>query len=157
MTQAFAILLVEDNPAEVLITQRALRESPFQVELFVVRDGQEAVDYLFRQGSHANTPNWRHPDLVLLDLNIPEMNGADLVEMLRSYVRLHSVPVVVFTAAPDGPLAVRAKSLQVSAVLAKGSTSLRDIADTITAVLTEGPQRKTIPLEKWRQDEISPL
>jgi CheY-like chemotaxis protein len=110
-------------------------------------DGRAAMTYIVE----------RTPDLVLLDLNIPEMNGADLVEMLRSYVRLHSVPVVVFTAAPDGPLAVRAKSLQVSAVLAKGSTSLRDIADTIKTVLTEGPQRKIIPLEKWRQDEISPL
>jgi CheY-like chemotaxis protein len=97
MTQAFAILLVEDNPAEVLITQRALRESPFQVELFVVRDGQEAIDYLFRQGSHANSPNWRHPDLVLLDLNLPRLSGRQVLERLRAEPKLRKIPVVVLT------------------------------------------------------------
>src|SRR5258707_551971 len=64
MRTAHAILLVEDNPADVEITRRALRESAAPVELIVVRDGQEAVDYLLRQGSHAATASWRHPDLM---------------------------------------------------------------------------------------------
>jgi CheY-like chemotaxis protein len=99
----------------------------------------------------------RTPDLIVLDLNIPEMNGADLVEMLRSYVRLHSVPVIVFTGSPDGPLAIRAKSLRVSAVLKKASTSFDQIAKTIHTVLDDSVNRKALPLEKWRQDQISPL
>ena len=59
MKAAHAILLVEDNPADVEITRRALRESDAPVELIVVRDGQEAVDYLFRQGTHAAKVTWR--------------------------------------------------------------------------------------------------
>ena len=59
MRAAHAILLVEDNPADVEITRRALRESAAPVELIVVRDGEEAVDYLLRQGRHAATTNWR--------------------------------------------------------------------------------------------------
>ena len=97
MTRAFAILLVEDNPAEVLITQRALRESAFQVELFVVRDGQEAIDYLFRQGSQATNPNWRCPDLVLLDLNLPRLSGRQVLDRIRAAPQLRKVPVVVLT------------------------------------------------------------
>jgi CheY-like chemotaxis protein len=97
MTRAFAILLVEDNPAEVLITQRALRESAFQVELFVVRDGQEAIDYLLHQGSHASTPNWRFPDLVLLDLNLPRLSGRQVLDLMRAAPQLRKVPVVVLT------------------------------------------------------------
>jgi CheY-like chemotaxis protein len=97
------------------------------------------------------------PELIMLDLNLPQMNGADLVDTLRSYVRLHSLPVIVVTASPDGPLATRAKSLQVSAILAKGSTTLDEISATIEATLAESLGRADMPLEKWRQDEISPL
>ena len=64
MKNPHAILLVEDNPADVKITQRALRESCLAVELIVVRDGQEAVEYLLRQGNHANMPSWRAPNLI---------------------------------------------------------------------------------------------
>jgi two-component system response regulator len=97
MRTAFAILLVEDNPAEVVITQRALRESELQVELVVARDGQEAIDYLFRQGVHANTPGWRCPDLILLDLNLPRLSGRQVLERIRATPHLRKVPVVVLT------------------------------------------------------------
>ena len=63
MKPAHAILLVEDNPADIKIMQRALRESTFPVDLIVVRDGQEAVEYLLRQGNHAANASWRCPEL----------------------------------------------------------------------------------------------
>src|SRR5437763_3495373 len=97
MKRAHAILLVEDNPADIKITQRALRESAVPVELLVVRDGQEAVDYLLRQGEHATSPNWRSPDLILLDLNLPRMNGREVLERIRATPSLKTVPVVVLT------------------------------------------------------------
>ena len=97
MKPAHAILLVEDNPADVKITQRALRESGLPVELIVVRDGQEAVDYLLRQGQHSTTPDWRSPDLILLDLNLPGMTGRQVLERVRSTPTLRAVPVVVLT------------------------------------------------------------
>lgn len=97
MKPAHAILLVEDNPADVKITQRALRESGLPVDLIVVRDGQEAVEYLLRQGSHSDAANWRSPDLILLDLNLPRMSGKEVLERLRSTPGLRVVPVVVLT------------------------------------------------------------
>jgi two-component system response regulator len=97
MKPAHAILLVEDNPADVKITQRALKESGLPVDLIVVRDGQEAVDYLFRQGNHASGGEWRSPDLILLDLNLPRMNGREVLERLRANPTLRTVPVVVLT------------------------------------------------------------
>jgi CheY-like chemotaxis protein len=97
MKQAHAILLVEDNPADVKITQRALRESGLPVELIVVRDGQEAVEYLLRQGTHASATDWRSPDLILLDLNLPGMTGHQVLERVRSEPALRAVPVVVLT------------------------------------------------------------
>jgi CheY-like chemotaxis protein len=97
MKPAHAILLVEDNPAEVKIAQRALKESGVAVELIVVRDGQEAVDYLLRQGSHASSTAWREPHLILLDLNLPRLNGREVLERVRATPQLRSVPVIVLT------------------------------------------------------------
>lgn len=97
MKPIHAILLVEDNPADVKITQRALKESTFPVELLVVRDGQEAVDYLLRRGPHAGDAAWRSPDLILLDVNLPRLNGRQVLERIRATPGLRSVPVVVLT------------------------------------------------------------
>jgi CheY-like chemotaxis protein len=92
-----AILLVEDNPADVKITQRALKESGVPAELLVVRDGQEAIDYLLRQGAHAADPCWRRPDLILLDLNLPRLTGREVLDRVRATPHLRAIPVVVLT------------------------------------------------------------
>ena len=97
MKPVHAILLVEDDPADIMITQRALRESAFPVELLVVRDGQEAVDYLLRQGVHAGDPLWRSPDLILLDLNLPKLTGLEVLHRVRATPELRAVPVIVLT------------------------------------------------------------
>ncbi|HZY88629.1 MAG TPA: response regulator [Gemmataceae bacterium] len=97
MKPVHAILLVEDNPADIKITQRALKESGTPVELFVVRDGQEAVDYLLRQGRHVGDDVWRSPDLILLDLNLPGMTGREVLERIRNTPALRTVPVLVLT------------------------------------------------------------
>ncbi|MFL5243076.1 MAG: response regulator [Gemmataceae bacterium] len=97
MKPRHTILLIEDNPADIKITQRALRESTLPVELIVVRDGQEAVDYLLRQGAYAATAGWRSPELILLDLNLPRLTGREVLERIRSTPNLKAVPVVVLT------------------------------------------------------------
>jgi two-component system response regulator len=94
---AHAILLVEDNPADIQITQRAVRESAMPVELIVVRDGQEALDYLLRDGGHADDENWRSPTLILLDLNLPRLNGREVLRRIRATPTLRHVPVVILS------------------------------------------------------------
>ena len=97
MKAMHTILLVEDNPADILITQRALRETVFAADLVVLRDGQEAVDYLVRGGAHAADPTWRRPDLVMLDLNLPRLGGLEVLTRIRARPALATVPVIVLT------------------------------------------------------------
>jgi two-component system response regulator len=92
-----AILLVEDNPADIQITRRALRDSAIPVQLIVVRDGQEAVEYLLRQGTYASNAEWRRPDLILLDLNLPRLTGREVLQRIRTTPALQIVPVVVLS------------------------------------------------------------
>jgi chemotaxis family two-component system response regulator Rcp1 len=96
MKTARAILLVEDNPADVKITQRAMRENALDAELIVVRDGQEAVDYLLRREAPPGQA-WRRPDLILLDVNLPRLSGLEVLEQVRRSPDLRYVPVVVLT------------------------------------------------------------
>jgi CheY-like chemotaxis protein len=88
------ILLVEDNPDDVEITRRALSKSRVANELHVVRDGQEAIDYLFGQDAKPNA----HPDLILLDVNLPKVNGMEVLEKIRSDDELAVIPVIMLTA-----------------------------------------------------------
>jgi CheY-like chemotaxis protein len=97
MKPPHTILLVEDNPADIQITRRALRDSQSPVELVVVRDGQEAIEYLMRQGPHATSAAWRKPDLILLDLNLPRLNGREVLQRVRGNAALRLVPVVILS------------------------------------------------------------
>ena len=89
------ILLVEDNPDDVEITRRALSLGRIANDLHVTRDGQEALDFLFRQGQYgADTPR---PDLILLDLNLPKVNGIEVLERIKTKDGLCSIPVIMLT------------------------------------------------------------
>ena len=88
------ILLVEDNPGDVRLTQEAIRESKIRNRLNVVRDGEQAVAYVRRQGNFADQPR---PDLILLDLNLPKKDGREVLQDLKSDPDLHRIPVVVLT------------------------------------------------------------
>jgi CheY-like chemotaxis protein len=92
-----AVLLVEDSQADVKITQRAWQESGISADLLIVRDGQEALDYLLRQKKHATDPTWRAPDLVLLDLNLPRLSGQEVLRRLRATASLPPLPVIVLS------------------------------------------------------------
>ena len=96
MKAVHAILLVEDNPADAEIARRALRDTGSPVELIVVRDGQEALDYLLRPDRQAGGAR-RRPDLILLDLNMPRLNGLDVLRQIRAHEELRTVPVLVLT------------------------------------------------------------
>lgn len=88
------ILLVEDNPADVRLTQEALKEGKVRNNLFVARDGVEAIEFLRRQGPHANATK---PDLILLDLNLPRKDGREVLAEIKNDDTLRTIPVVVLT------------------------------------------------------------
>jgi chemotaxis family two-component system response regulator Rcp1 len=88
------ILLVEDNPGDVRLTEEAFREARIANRVWVARDGEEAIDFLRQRGSHSDSPR---PDLVLLDLNLPKKDGRDVLEEVKSDPQLHRIPVIVLT------------------------------------------------------------
>jgi CheY-like chemotaxis protein len=88
------ILLVEDNPADVLMTQSAFEDFQFRNILHVVQDGVEALQFLHGEGNFAGSPR---PDLIMLDLNLPRKNGREVLAEIKSDPQLHSIPVVVLT------------------------------------------------------------
>lgn len=92
--KAIDILLVEDNPADILLTQEAFEEAHFPHRLHLARDGVEALSFLRREGSHGQAPA---PDVILLDLNMPRMSGLEVLDVLKVDEVLRNIPVVVLT------------------------------------------------------------
>ena len=88
------ILLVEDSPADVLITREAFAEFKIVNTLHVVEDGGEAMAFLKQDGKYASVPR---PDLILLDLNLPRKNGREVLAEIKSDPKLKSIPVVILT------------------------------------------------------------
>ena len=91
------ILLVEDNQDDVEITRKALKQARLLNRLHVVRDGREACDFLFRTGAYAEPASAPRPGLVLLDINMPRMNGLEVLKRLKADPELRRVPVIMLT------------------------------------------------------------
>lgn len=89
------ILLIEDDPGDQEITQRALRRDGYHADLHVVADGKEAMDFVQRQGRFRDPASAPRPDLILLDLNLPGMAGKQVLEALKRSEELRRTPVVV--------------------------------------------------------------
>ena len=94
------ILLVEDNPRDEALTLRALKKSNIVNDIIVARDGVEALDYLFGTGAHAGR-DATMPQLVLLDLKLPKVDGLQVLQRIRSDERTKLLPVVVFTSSSE--------------------------------------------------------
>jgi two-component system, response regulator len=95
------ILLVEDNPDDEHLTVRALRKNNVLNEVFVARDGVEALDYLFAQGPHAGRDLRYMPQVVLLDLKLPKLDGLGVLRRLRADDRTKFLPVVILTSSNE--------------------------------------------------------
>jgi two-component system response regulator len=95
---AKAILLVEDNPDDVMLTLRAFQKNNLHGLVQVVRDGAEALDYLFATGAFAGRDTAHQPRLILLDLNLPKLNGLEVLDRIRADRRTRFLPVIAFTA-----------------------------------------------------------
>ena len=88
------ILLIEDNPGDVRLTREAFKLAKMKNNLHVAADGSEALDFLFKKGPYENTPN---PDLILLDLNLPKIDGRQLLQEIKKDKQLRTIPVIVLT------------------------------------------------------------
>jgi chemotaxis family two-component system response regulator Rcp1 len=99
MRPEFHILLIEDSRADAKIIERALRESKFDHRLTVFHDGRQALDYLIRvvEAGNGDAPE---PDLVLLDLNLPGIDGCQVLTEIKSHPNLRCIPVVILTTSP---------------------------------------------------------
>lgn len=88
------ILLVEDNEGDILLTTEALEESKILNTVSIARDGQEALDYVFRRGKFAEVVE---PDIILLDINMPLKNGHEVLQIIKSDERVKHIPVIILT------------------------------------------------------------
>jgi len=108
------ILLVEDSPNDVLITETALREGNIRNRLIVARDGQEALDILFDKGADGYIP-----ELILLDLNLPKVDGMEVLHTIKSDPKLRLLPVIVLTTSTSEEDIVRSYELGVNTFISK--------------------------------------
>ncbi len=95
------ILLVEDNPDDVELTLRALKQYHVRNQIAVVRDGAEALDYLFARGAYAERSTCPMPAVVILDLKLPKVDGFEVLQRLRADERTKLVPVVILTSSKE--------------------------------------------------------
>jgi CheY-like chemotaxis protein len=121
------ILIVDDIPDSVDALGEYLRRNGYGVDC--AKNGEEALTRIIKD----------KPDLVILDLYMPELDGISLLEILRSYLRLQSLPVIVLTGVADSSLAGRARQLRVSRVFMKGRATLAEIAGSVKAELHQIP------------------
>ncbi|CAH1192385.1 putative methanogenesis regulatory protein FilR2 [Candidatus Nitrotoga sp. BS] len=101
MMNAKTILLVEDNAQDEMLTLRALRRANLANQIDVVRDGQQALDYLFREGEFIEREDLCLPTVVLLDIGLPRLSGLEVLERLRSDIRTKLLPVVILTSSDE--------------------------------------------------------
>ena len=141
------ILLVEDNPKDLELTLAALEQSQLANEVVVVRDGEEALEFLQRRGAYANR-NTSDPAVVLLDLKLPKIDGLEVLERVKADPRLKQTPVVMLTSSREESDLVRSYELGVNAFVVKPVDfnaffeAIQDLG-MFWAILNEPPPRRS--------------
>jgi len=110
------ILLVEDNEGDIVLAKEALKEARIRNRITVVTDGEQALQYLFRENGYHNAS---HPDLILLDVNLPKVNGMEVLERIKSDPALKIIPVVMLTTSTSEKDVMRAYKSYVNCYINK--------------------------------------
>ena len=129
LAEQIEILLVEDNPLDAELTMRGLKDEKLANNITWVKDGQQALDYIFRQGAYAERENFR-PRLILLDLKMPRVDGIEVLRAIRADESTKRIPVVIMTSSQEESDVVSSYDLGVNSYIVKpiDFSSLTDIA-----------------------------
>ena len=119
ISQAIDIILVEDNPADIELTLRALRKNNITNQVVTLRDGEEALDYLFARGQYQGRPPQRSPRLILLDLKLPKVDGLEVLKAIKADETLRLIPVVVLTSSREEADLLHSYKLGVNSYIVK--------------------------------------
>jgi Response regulators consisting of a CheY-like receiver domain and a winged-helix DNA-binding domain len=114
-----SILLIEDNASDVELTLDALKTHNLANRVKVLRDGEEAVNYIFRERPDKNQEGGEHPKLILLDLNLPKIDGLEILRRIRADQRTRSIPVVVLTSSLEDRDRIESYKLGVNSYIVK--------------------------------------
>ena len=113
------ILLVEDNPNDVKLTLHALKKNNIANRIEIVRDGAEALEFIFATGAYADRQNAENPRVILLDLKLPKVDGLEVLRQIKSDPRTRAIPVVVLTSSREERDIVESYNLGVNSYIVK--------------------------------------
>ena len=144
------ILLVEDNPQDEALTLRALRRGNLVNRVDVARDGQQALDYLFKEGEFAGREDHALPAVILLDIGLPRLSGLEVLERLRTDPRTSLLPVVILTSSDDDRDRLRSYENGANSFVRK-PVNFADFAETVARLgvywlaTNEPPPKQSMP------------
>lgn len=124
------ILLVEDNPADVMLAQHAFEKSKIINNLNVVPDGDKAIDFLFKENEYKDAPT---PDLIMLDLNLPKVDGHTVLERIKNTEKLKRIPIVIMSGSHAQSDVAKSYDLHANCYIVKpiDLTKLAEVTQTI--------------------------
>ena len=135
------ILLIEDNPGDVFLIEKALRDCKFNNGLYVARDGEEAIDFLRKRGKFEDAVD---PDLILLDLNLPKKDGREVLEEIKKDKKLHKTPVIIMTSSSAEEDVAKAYNLNANCYIKK-PIDLKQFVNIVKAIDTFWLSIVTLP------------
>ena len=141
------ILLVEDNPADQQLTLRAFKQGKLNTKINIASDGQEAMDYLLNKDKFQDIENYKRPDLILLDINMPRKDGKQVLKEIRANSKLKIIPVIMLTTSDQEKDIIDSYILGVNAYISKPA-KITDFIDVVSKleefwfVLNQLPPKK---------------
>ena len=143
-TKPITILLAEDDEEDRYLIGEALDEGRVTHRLYVVENGEQLLDYLYRRGKYADVEQWPVPDLILLDLNMPRKDGREVLEEIRFDPELRRTPIVVLTTSSADEDIVRSYDQGVSGFVTKPVT-FRELMEVMKSIGTYWGKTSTLP------------